>query len=124
MIEPMYVELLAERLGLSTSTVSFHLKKMMDANIVSSRKEQYYTIYSLNEEILTMNFKDLIKDNRKEDEILNQREEEYKDKVIKSFFKYDKLKGIPVQKKKKQIVLEKIVESFNEGKDYTEKEVN
>lgn len=124
MIEPMYVELLAERLALSTSTVSFHLKKMMDANIVSSRKEQYYTIYSLNEEILTMNFKDLIKDNRKEDEILNQREEEYKDKVIKSFFKYDKLKGIPVQKKKKQIVLEKIVESFNEGKDYTEKEVN
>lgn len=124
MIEPMYVELLAERLGLSTSTVSFHLKKMMDANIVSSRKEQYYTIYSLNEEILTMNFKDLIKDNRKEDEILNQREEEYKEKVIKSFFKYDKLKGIPVQKKKKQIVLEKIVESFNEGKDYTEKEVN
>lgn len=71
-----------------------------------------------------MNFKDLIKDNRKEDEILNQREEEYKDKVIKSFFKYDKLKGIPVQKKKKQIVLEKIVESFNESKDYTEKEVN
>lgn len=124
MIEPMYVELLAERLGLSTSTVSFHLKKLMDANIVSSRKEQYYTIYTLNEEILSMNFKDLIKDNRKEEEILNQREEEYKEKVIKSFFKYDKLKGIPVQNKKKQIILEKIVESFEKDRDYTEKEVN
>lgn len=124
MIEPMYVELLAERLGLSTSTVSFHLKKLMDANIVSSRKEQYYTIYTLNEEILSMNFKDLIKDNRKEEEILNQREEEYKEKVIKSFFKYDKLKGIPVQNKKKQIILEKIVESFEKNRDYTEKEVN
>lgn len=124
MIEPMYVELLAERLGLSTSTVSFHLKKLMDANIVSSRKEQYYTIYTLNEEILSMNFKDLIKDNRKEEDILNQREEEYKEKVIKSFFKYDKLKGIPVQNKKKQIILEKIVESFEKDRDYTEKEVN
>lgn len=124
MIEPMYVELLAERLGLSTSTVSFHLKKLMDANIVSSRKEQYYTIYTLNEEILSMNFKDLIKDNRKEEDILNQREEEYKEKVIKSFFKYDKLKGIPVQNKKKQIILEKIVESFEKNRDYTEKEVN
>lgn len=124
MIEPMYVELLAERLGLSTSTVSFHLKKLMDANIVSSRKEQYYTIYTLNEEILLMNFKDLIKDNRKEEDILNQREEEYKEKVIKSFFKYDKLKGIPVQNKKKQIILEKIVESFEKNRDYTEKEVN
>ena len=38
MIEPMYVELLAERLKLSTSTVSFHLRKLLDANIVSSKK--------------------------------------------------------------------------------------
>lgn len=38
MIEPMYVELLAERLNLSTSTVSFHLKKLMEADIVSSKK--------------------------------------------------------------------------------------
>ncbi|MBQ6395266.1 MAG: winged helix-turn-helix transcriptional regulator, partial [Atopobiaceae bacterium] len=33
----MYTELLAERLGLSPSTVSFHLKKLEDAGIVSSR---------------------------------------------------------------------------------------
>lgn len=124
MIEPMYVELLAERLGLSTSTVSFHLKKLMDANIVSCRKEQYYAIYSLNEEILSMNLRDLVKDNRKEEEMLNQREEKYKEKVIESFFKYNKLKEIPVQRKKKQIVLEKIVESFERDRAYTEKEVN
>jgi hypothetical protein len=124
MIEPMYVELLAERLGISTSTVSFHLKKLMDANIVSSKKEQYYTVYSLNEEIFSMNLKDLVKDNRKEEEILKQREEQYREKVIDSFFKYDKLKEIPVQKKKKQIILEKIVESFERDMDYTEKEVN
>lgn len=124
MIEPMYVELLAERLGLSTSTVSFHLKKLMDANIVSCRKEQYYAIYSLNEKVISMNLKDLIKDNRNEEEILNQREEKYKEKVIESFFKYNKLKEIPVQNKKKQIVLEKIVENFEKDKTYTEKEVN
>lgn len=124
MVEPMYVELLSERLGLSTSTVSFHLKKLMDAGIVSCKKEQYYTIYSLNEKILTMNLKELIKDNRNEDEILNQREEEYKKKVIESFFKYNKLKSLPVQKKKRQIVLEKIVENFEWNKIYTEKEVN
>ena len=124
MIEPMYVELLAERLELSTSTISFHLKKLLDAGIVSSKKEQYYTVYSLNEEILSMNLRDLITDNRKEEEILNQREEKYKEKVINSFFKYDKLEEIPVQHKKRQIVLEKIVESFEIGREYTEKEVN
>lgn len=124
MIEPMYVELLSERLGLSTSTISFHLKKLMDADIVSCKKEQYYTIYSLNEEIFTMNLKDLIQDNRNEEEVLNQREEKYKQRVIESFFKYNKLKNLPVQKKKKQIVLEKIVESFEWDRIYTEKEVN
>lgn len=124
MIEPMYVELLAERLKLSTSTISFHLKKLLDANIVSSRKEQYYTVYSLNEEILSINLRDLITDNRKEEEILNQREEKYRKKVLNSFFKYDKLIEIPVQKKKRQIVLEKIVESFEKHREYTEKEVN
>ncbi|WP_200804886.1 DUF2087 domain-containing protein [Anaerosalibacter sp. Marseille-P3206] len=124
MIEPMYVELLAERLKLSTSTISFHLKKLLDANIVSCRKEQYYTVYSLNEEMLSMNLKDLITDNRKEEEILNQREEKYREKVLNSFFKYDKLIEIPVQKKKRQIILEKIVESFEKDREYTEKEVN
>ena len=124
MIEPMYVELLAERVGLSTSTVSFHLKKLEDANIVSSKKEQYYTIYTLNEEILSMNLKDLIVDSRKEEEILNEREEKYKKKIIDSFFKYGKLIEIPVQKKKRQIVLEKIVEAFEKDREYTEKEIN
>jgi hypothetical protein len=124
MIEPMYVELLAERVGLSTSTVSFHLKKLEDANIVSSKKEQYYTIYTLNEEILSMNLRDLIIDSRKEEEILNEREEKYKKKIIDSFFKYGKLIEIPVQKKKRQIVLEKIVEAFEKDREYTEKEIN
>ena len=124
MIEPMYVELLAERLELSASTISFHLKKLMEADIVSCKKEQYYTVYRLNEKIFSMNLKDLIEDNRNEEEILNQREEKYREKVIESFFKYNKLKDLPVQKKKKQIVLEKIVESFEKDRTYTEKEVN
>lgn len=124
MIEPMYVELLSERLGLSTSTISFHLKKLMDANIVTSKKEQYYTIYSLNEDILKLKLEDLIRDNTNEEELLNQREEKYRTRVIESFFKYDKLKSIPVQNKKKQIVLEKIVEVFQIDRVYTEKEVN
>ena len=124
MIEPMYVELLAERVDLSTSTVSFHLKKLLDANLVSFTKEQYYTVYSLNEEILSMNLKELILDSRSEDEILNEREEKYREKIIDSFFKYGKLLEIPVQNKKKQIILEKIVEAFEKDNEYTEKEVN
>ena len=62
MIEPMYVELLAERLGLSKSTVCFHLKKLEDAKIVSSCKEQYYSVYSLNEDIFHLTLGDLVQE--------------------------------------------------------------
>ncbi len=48
----MYTELLAERLELTPSTVSFHMKKLEEAGLVVSRKEQYYTVYSLNRELL------------------------------------------------------------------------
>ena len=36
----MYTELLAERLELTASTVSFHMKKLEEAGIVSQHKEQ------------------------------------------------------------------------------------
>ena len=48
----MYTELLAERLDLTPPTVSFHMKKLEEAGLAVSRKEQYYTVYSLNRAIL------------------------------------------------------------------------
>ena len=51
MIEDMYVELLAQRLDLSAGTVSFHLKKLEDVGAVKSYKDQYYKMYSINQEI-------------------------------------------------------------------------
>ena len=49
--EEMYVELLSKKLDLTPATVSFHLKKLEDAGAVSSRKEQYYTIYTINKNV-------------------------------------------------------------------------
>jgi len=120
-----YVELLAEKLKLSPSTVSFHLKKLQELSLVSAKKDQYYTVYSLNSELLekpVINFicSSELKDS-KEDE---KSEFEYRNKVIKSFFHYDKLKRIPVQMKKRNIVLAYIIRLFDYDKDYSEKEVN
>ena len=46
--EESYVELLASRLGLTSATVSFHLKKLEGAGLVSCRRTQFYQIYSVN----------------------------------------------------------------------------
>lgn len=124
MIEDMYVERLAERLGLTAPTISFHLKKLTEAKAVTSHKTQYYTVYSLNREIFHTRILDLIKEESDEADLQTKRENEYRQKVLDTFFEYGKLKSIPMQKKKKRIILEEIAKSFEPGRIYSEREVN
>ena len=122
--EDMYVERLAERMGLTPATISFHLKKLEDAKAVTSYKEQYYTMYSLCKDVFMTNIIDIINE---ESEIIDeqkQREDAYREKVIKAFFEYGKLKSIPSQRKKERICLEEIAKNFELGKEYEEVEVN
>lgn len=124
MREDMYVERLAERLALTPATISFHLKKLEDAGAVTSHKEQYYTIYSLCEEVFAASMLDIIREESDEAAAQEQREAEYRRKVIAAFFEYDKLKTIPAQRKKERIVLEEIARAFEAGRNYDEQEVN
>lgn len=122
--EDMYVERLAERMGLTAATVSFHLKKLEDAKAVSSYKEQYYTMYSLCKDVFMTNIIDIINEESEVIDEQKQREDAYREKVIKAFFEYGKLKSLPSQRKKERICLEEIAKNFEVGKEYDEIEVN
>ncbi len=123
-IEDMYVERLAQRLGITPSTVSFHLKKLAEAGVVSSYKSQYYMMYSLKREIFHTAIIDIISERSDEEELHKQRDEAYRKKVIDAFFEYGRLKAIPAQQKKERIILEEIVQAFDTDRTYTEAEVN
>ena len=123
-IEDMYVERLAERLGITAPTVSFHLKKLADAGAVTSYKSQYYMMYSLNKEIFETSILEIIREKSDEADLQARRDAEYRQKVINAFFEYGRLKAIPAQRKKKRIALEVIVEAFEYDRIYTEREVN
>ena len=123
-LEDMYVERLAERLGISAPTVSFHLKKLADAGAVTSYKSQYYMMYSLNKDVFETSMLEIIREKSDEAEIQAQRDAEYRKKVIDAFFEYGKLKSIPSQRKKERIVLEVIADAFEYDRIYTEREVN
>ena len=123
-IEDMYVERLSERLGLSAPTISFHLKKLSDAGAVTSYKSQYYMMYSLNQNIFKISILDILKVQSDEADLQQQRDIEYRQKVIDTFFEYGKLKSIPAQQKKKRIVLEVIAQAFEYDRIYSEREVN
>ena len=120
----MYTELLAERLDLTPSTVSFHMKKLEEAGLVVSRKEQYYTVYSLNREVLDESLFSVAAAEPDQADEQQKREEVYRQKVIDSFFQYGKLRAIPVQRKKKLICYEVIAEKLIPGRIYQEKELN
>ena len=124
MQEDMYVERLAKRLNLTPATISFHLKKLEEAGVVTSRKEQYYTMYSICRQIFETKIIDILREESTEDKLQRERDELYRKKVIESFFEYGKLKSIPSQRKKERIVLEEIVKAFEPGKEYSEREVN
>lgn len=123
-LEDMYVERLAERLNLTPATISFHLKKLSEIGAVTSYKTQYYTMYSLCRDTFAVTILTILTEQSDEADIQAKREQAYRQKVIDSFFEYGKLKSIPAQRKKERIVLEEIVKAFEEGKIYSEREVN
>lgn len=124
LLEDMYVERLAERLSLTPATISFHLKKLEDAGAVVSRKDQYYTMYSLKRDLFMTKIMDIISEESPEANEQAVREEQYRRKVLNSFMEYGKLKSIPSQRKKERIILEEISKDMQAGKEYSEKEIN
>lgn len=123
-IEDMDVERLADRLDLTAATISFHMKKLSEAGAVRSYKKQYYTMYSLCRDIFMTRIIDIISEESDEAAIQAQRDEQYRRRVVESFFEYGKLKSIPAQRKKERIILEEIAKAFESGRVYTEREVN
>ena len=121
---PKYVELLADMLERSPSTVSFHLKKLEEAGLVSMHKEQYYTVATLQTEALSQTLGSILCPDGLNTDTQAQREQQYREKVLQNLFEYGKLKTIPVQRKKRRIVLEKIAEQFKPGVVYSEREIN
>ena len=122
--EDQYVELLAQRLGLTAATVSFHMKKLADAGAVNSYKNQYYTMYTLRKELFSVSMLDILMEKSEEADLQAQREEQYRQRVLDSFLEYGRLKTIPAQRKKKRIILEEIGKCFEPGRIYSEQEVN
>lgn len=118
--EDSYVEKIACTLSLTPATICYHLKKLEAAGVVKCARTQFYMIYSLNRDIFDLPLSALIQ----ADSTAEDPDEKYRREVLSHFFKYGKLTQLPTQRKKREIVLAKIAESFEPGRRYDEKEVN
>jgi hypothetical protein len=118
-----YVEEIAKRHGLAPSTVSFHLRKLEQAGLVSSCKEQYYVVFRTNDEIFNTTLREIVSAHPSGKELQDSRMEEYRRKVLEAFFRQGRLEKLPAQHKKRLIVLEQFALRFEPGRRYNEQEV-
>ncbi len=122
--KPTCAEELAERLRRAPSTISFHLRKLEEAGLVTKAKAQYYLVYSLQEELLGATLAELVRPRPAEDDAEQKRQKRYRDKVLRAFFKDGRLAQMPKQWRKRRVVLDEILPAFEAGRDYDEREVD
>ncbi len=120
---PQCVEEIARRHALAPSTVSFHLRKLVHAGLVSSRKEQYYTVFRVNEAIFDITLRQIVSAPQSGKAVQDRRMREYQRKVLEAFFAHGRLTRLPAQQKKRLIVLQQFARRFEPRRRYVEQEV-
>lgn len=119
------VEQLAAMLGLGASTVSHHLSRLSEAGLVSATAHSYYNYYHLEAGKLEEMARRLLSVDTLPSVDTSVDQTAYEKKVVRDFLLPDgRLKTIPSQRKKLVIVLEHIVNDFQPGTRYAEKQVN
>jgi DNA-binding HxlR family transcriptional regulator len=119
------VEQLAALLNLRPPTISHHLKLLSEAGLVSARAESYYNLYQLEPGVLERIARNLATQDRLPSMAAEVDLQAYDRKVINDLSLPDgRLKVIPAQRKKREVVLRHILNEFKPGVRYTEKQVN
>jgi biotin operon repressor len=119
------VEQLAAMLDLRSPTVSHHLKLLSEAGLVSARAESYYNLYRLESDALEQIARHLAVQDRLPSMAAEVDLEAYDRKVLRDILLPDgRLKIIPAQRKKREVVLRHILNAFQPEVHYTEKQVN
>jgi predicted transcriptional regulator len=119
------VEELAALLKLKPSTVSHHLSKLSEAELVSSHGESYYSMYQLDKKMLEEKSRSMFSQAELATVTAEVDADAYDNKVIKDYSRRDgSLKTIPSQRKKREAILRHVVKAFEVGTRYSEKRVN
>ncbi|WP_370222112.1 metalloregulator ArsR/SmtB family transcription factor [Cytobacillus sp.] len=122
---PLHGQAIAGKLGLTPPTITHHLNKLREINLVYQRRDKNTVYFYLNESVLKHQSGVLAKLADKEEIKKMEEQNSESQKVIENFFTKDgKLKNIPAQRKKKLMVFEHLIKGLKMGKKYEEKVLN
>lgn len=126
------VEELAALLQLKEPTVSHHLAKLKELHLVSMRPEGNAHLYQLDSEALQNLSKEIFTPEKMASLVEGVSTQAWENKVLKTYIEGDfqnpeavqHLKEIPASRKKRLVVLKWLVEKFEVGVKYPERNVN
>lgn len=112
---------LAKELNISGATVSHHLRVLREAGLLHESRQPPYTFFSLDHKSLQEAARSLV-DKRAVSDLADESSVPPEQrKVIRTFFDGPRLTALPVQHKKKEIVLEEILRRLPRRKEYSER---
>lgn len=118
------VEELATILNLSSATISHHLNRLSKAGLVQATAAQHYHVYSLNLQTLHEMSKQILSRDTLRGTTEHLDLDAYDRKVLHNYMEDGRLKSIPRQWKKREVILRYFVKQFEMDRRYTEREVN
>jgi predicted transcriptional regulator len=118
------VEELAAILDLSSATVSHHLNRLVRAGMVKAKADQHYHIYSLELQALRDKAQQILSDAKLQETAEELDLDAYDRKVLRDYMEEGRLRSIPHQWKKRQVILRYLVKQFEWDRRYPEREVN
>jgi predicted transcriptional regulator len=118
------VEEMAAILNLSSATVSHHLGRLVKAGLVEARADQHYHVYSLRLQTLRTMSQQILSQDKLQETTENLDLDAYDRKVLRDYMEDGRLRSIPRQRKKRDVILRYLLEQFEWERRYTEREVN
>ncbi|MGP0587773.1 metalloregulator ArsR/SmtB family transcription factor [Paenibacillus timonensis] len=123
---PLHGQALAGKLGVTPPTITHHMTKLREADLVYERRDKNTIYFYLNEKSLALQAQAILNIGKALPASEDKHEEAArKAAVLDNFFnKNGTLKHLPAQRKKKLIVLERLVKGLEPHRKYKEKEIN
>jgi hypothetical protein len=118
------VDELAAALDLRAPTVSHHLGRLKELDLVRVTAEGTSRRYSLDRDALAALSKEVLSPDAVRSFVAPEAGDAWERKVLGTFLRDGRLVEIPASRKKRVVILRRLAEEFEVGRSYPEREVN
>jgi biotin operon repressor len=115
---------LAAEVGVSPATVSHHLKVLGQSGLLVETRTPPYTFFRLDLEALQRAVRAVSSPKRVRELATDAEVDEATRDVLRAFFDGPRLRDLPMQRKKKDIVLDEVLRRLPRRREYKELELN